>query len=333
MFDGAPEGRPHQPVLLAEVLDVLALERSNVVADLTCGYDGHGAALRERLGPAGLYIGIDFNRDAIEYCRSVPRSDTTRAVWVLGNFARLEELLAGIGAHRVDRVLLDCGLASPMLDDPRRGMALRFPEASLDFRMSEEAGETAAELLARISERELADILHRYGEERRARAVARALVRARERKPLATVGDFTDTVHQALGRKRIGRIDSATRSAQAIRIFINRELENLERGLEQAVRLLSEGGICAVISYHSLEDRLVKQAFRRASGVCTCPRTFAVCQCGARKLGRPAFRGVIRPTEAEVARNPRARSAKLRGFIRGGAKDGEKAGGKVPKEA
>jgi 16S rRNA (cytosine1402-N4)-methyltransferase len=316
VFDGAPEGRPHEPVLLAEVLESLALERSNVVADLTCGYDGHGAAIRERLGPEGRYIGIDFDREAIEYCQSRPRQDNTRAAWIQGSFARIREILAEIDIHRADRLFADLGVSSPVLDSPHRGMALRFPSAALDFRMSEEAAETAQELLARISEPELADILHRYGQERRARAVARALVRARTQRPISTVGEFAEIVRRALGRRKIGRIDSATRAAQAIRIYINRELENLERMLEQGIRLLTHNGRFVVISYHSLEDTLVKQAFRRASGVCTCPRHLPTCQCGAEQLGTVAFRGVIRPGPEEIRRNPRSRSARLRCFIR-----------------
>jgi 16S rRNA (cytosine1402-N4)-methyltransferase len=326
--DDAPEEKPHKPVLLAEILRHLSLERSHVVADLTCGYDGHGAAIRERLGPEGLYIGIDFDPEAITYCRSVSRKDVTHAQWIEGNFARVRELLEEVGVREVDRLLLDLGLSSPVLDSPRRGMALRFPDAPLDFRMSGEASETAADFLARVTEGELADILHRYGQERRAKAVARALVRARQREPLTTVGQFVKVVHRALGRERIGRIDSATRSAQAIRIHLNRELENLEKVLEQGIGLLRENGRFAVISYHSLEDTLVKQAFRRASGICVCPRRFPTCQCGAEQLGRPAFRGVIRPSPEEVERNPRSRSARLRCFIRSTTSDGAKARGK-----
>jgi len=312
----APETRPHEPVLLAEVLEVLALERTNVVVDLTCGYDGHGAAIRNRLGPGGLYVGIDFDREAIDYCRSAPRTDNTRAVWIRGNFARAKELLPGEGIQEADRLLLDLGLSSPMLDRPERGMALRFPDAPLDFRMSEEVSETAAEYLERVSEEELADVLHRYGEERKARRVARALVRARKKGPIRTVGRFAEIVRRAVGTPRTGRIDSATRSAQAIRIRINREMENLERVLEDGIRLLRENGRIAVISYHSLEDRMVKRAFRRASGVCVCPADLPVCRCGAEALGRPAFKGVVRPTPGEVERNPRARSARMRCFVK-----------------
>jgi len=279
-----------------------------------------------------MYIGMDFDREAIEYCRTVPRRDAARAVWIQGNFAHAGRLLADIGVREVDRILLDLGLSSPVLDRPERGMGLRFPDAPLDFRMSEEAPEAAAELLARIPERELADILQRYGEERRARAVARALVRARRQHPLETIGDFTEVVHRALGRKRIGRIDSATRSAQAIRIYLNRELDNLEGGLEQGMDLLRENGRFAVISYHSLEDGAVKRAFRRASGVCVCPRHFPACQCGASRLGEPLFRGVIRPGAEEIRRNPRARSARLRCFVRSRPAAGDKARGKEPQE-
>jgi 16S rRNA (cytosine1402-N4)-methyltransferase len=314
----APESWPHEPVLLAEVLRVLALERTNVVVDLTAGYDAHGAAIRERLGPGGLYVGIDFDREAIKHCRSVSRTDDTRALWIRGNFARAKELLAAEDIDSADRLFLDLGVSSPMLDRPERGMALRFPDAPLDFRMSDEAPETAAEFLARVSEGDLADILFRYGQERKSRSVARALVRARERAPIRTTGEFARIVRRAIGKKRTGRIDAATRSAQAVRIHINREMENLERILETGIPLLRPNGRFVVISYHSLEDGLVKAAFRRASGACVCPPELPACRCNPVKLGAPAFRGVIRPTPEEVERNPRSRSGRLRCFVRAG---------------
>jgi 16S rRNA (cytosine1402-N4)-methyltransferase len=261
---------------------------------------------------------VDFDREAVEYCRSLPRTDDTQALWIQGNFARAKDLLVAEDILKVDRLLLDLGLSSPMLDRPERGMALRFPDAPLDFRMSDESPETAAEFLARISEGELADILYRYGQERKSRAVARALVRARERGPIRTTGEFARIVRRAIGKKRTGRIDSATRSAQAIRIHINREMENLERILEAGIPLLKPNGRFAVISYHSLEDGLVKQAFRRASGACVCPPELPACRCNPVKLGGPAFRGVVRPTPEEVEKNPRARSARLRCFVRAG---------------
>ncbi len=296
------EAPDHRPVLLEEVLEVLDVRAQGRYVDATYGRGGHARAILARLGPEGRLLVLDRDPEAVAHARAQlgadPRVDVAHA-----SFARLGELLDACGWRgRVDGVLMDLGVSSPQLEDPARGFSF-LREGPLDMRMDPAAGESAAEWLARAPEREIARVLRDYGEERYARRIARAIVRAR---PLRTTRELAEVVAAAVPRREPGR-HPATRTFQAIRIHVNRELEALRAGLEQAVEALAPGGRIAVISFHSLEDRIVKRFLRArarpappAPGLPAPPPTL-------RLLGRPR-----RPGEAEVAANPRARSAVLR---------------------
>ncbi len=292
----------HRPVLLEEVLEVLDVRAQGRYVDATYGRGGHARAILARLGPGGRLLVLDRDPEAVAHARARlgadPRVDVAHA-----SFARLGELLDARGWRgRVDGVLMDLGVSSPQLEDPARGFSF-LREGPLDMRMDPAAGESAADWLARAPEREIARVLRDYGEERYARRIARAIVRAR---PLRTTRELAEVVAAAVPRREPGR-HPATRTFQAVRIHVNRELEALRAGLEQAVEALAPGGRIAVISFHSLEDRIVKRFLRArarpaspAPGLPAPPPTL-------RLLGRPR-----RPGEAEVAANPRARSAVLR---------------------
>jgi len=295
-------------VLVAETLAALALRPGMVVVDATVGLGGHAAAILSAQPDARL-VGFDVDPAALAFAhrRLEPWSD--RIVLVNAPYADLEKELAELGHTSVDAVLFDLGVSSLQLDTPERGFSFRH-DAPLDMRFSG-SGPDAAELLESIGEAELMQVLRDFGEEPRARRVARAIVRARERAPIATTGELHRIVRAALGRGR-GRIDPATRTFQAIRIATNRELDELPGSLEGAAHLLKPLGRLAVIAFHSIEDRIVKQSFRRLSGRCVCPPGQMVCECGPKQLLEVLTRKPVRPSSAETDANPRARSSRLR---------------------
>jgi len=303
---------PHVPVLLTEVLELLAPSEGATVIDGTLGAGGHAEALLERVGPGGRLIAIDRDPAAIEIARHRLARFGEAFLPVHGNHMELRELLHGQQAYAVDGILFDLGLSSMQLDDPQRGFSFR-QDGPLDMRMDPSRGESAAELLARCSEHELRDLLSTYGEERRALAIARRVVRERERRPLERTAHLAEIVAQTLGpQARKYRIHPATRTFQALRIAVNREVEGLEQLVAEAVSLLRRGGRLAILSYHSLEDRAVKRTYRGLAQRCTCPPRMPVCGCGRENLIRILTPKPVRPSEMEVERNPRASSARLR---------------------
>jgi 16S rRNA (cytosine1402-N4)-methyltransferase len=296
-------------VLLSEVLDALAIAPGERHVDGTFGAGGYSRAMAAR---GARVFAIDQDPDAIAEGQGVVTASDGAITLVQGNFSEMDALLASAGIDAVDGVTLDIGVSSMHLDRPRRGFAFRFPDAPLDMRMSQ-SGETAAELLNRIDESELADILFLYGEERQSRRVARAIVAAR---PLVTTGDLVKAVHRAIGKRPGDKTDPATKTFQAIRIYLNGELDALERGLDAAESVLRPGGRLAVVTFHSLEDRIVKNFLRARSGQDAGgsrhrpeARTDV-----APTFARPAR--AVRPGDAELAANPRARSATLRSAVR-----------------
>ncbi|MBN8817806.1 MAG: 16S rRNA (cytosine(1402)-N(4))-methyltransferase RsmH [Sphingomonas sp.] len=304
-----PPAEPHCPVLLDEVLDALAIAPGERHVDGTFGAGGYSRAMAAR---GARVFAIDQDPDAIAEGQGVIAASDGAITLVHGNFAQMDALLSDAGIDAVDGVTLDIGVSSMQLDRERRGFAFRFPDAPLDMRMSQ-SGETAAEFLNRVDEGELADILYIYGEERQSRRVARAIVAAR---PLATTGDLVGAVHRAIGKRPGDKTDPATKTFQAIRIFLNGELDALERGLDAAEAVLKPGGRLAVVTFHSLEDRIVKNFLRVRSG-----------QEGSGSRHRPEARSrkaptfhkparAVRPGDAELATNPRARSATLRSAVR-----------------
>lgn len=295
-------------MLLAQTLEMLSLRPGMVVVDATVGLGGHSAAI---LGaqPDVRLVGFDVDPAALAIASRKLEPWGDRAVLVNAPYARLEQKLRELDLLSVDAILFDLGVSSLQLDTPERGFSFRH-DAPLDMRFSSR-GPDAAELLASASEAQLMQILRDYGEEPRARRVARAIVRARERAPITTTGELHRIVRAALGRGR-GRIDPATRTFQAVRIATNRELEDLPSSLEDAAHLLKPLGRLAVIAFHSIEDRIVKQTFRRLSGRCVCPPGQMVCECGPKRLLEVLTRKPLRPSQAETDANPRARSARLR---------------------
>lgn len=303
-LSGEPE---HVPVLLDEVLAALAPAPGRCYIDVTVGAAGHACALLERSSPDGRLLALDADAEAVRYARSVLAAFGDRATVRQGSFDRLAEIAAEAGFQAVDGILADLGLSSRQLADARRGFSFQV-EGPLDMRL-DPSGQTttAADLVNTLPEAELADVFYRYGEEHRARAIARAIVRSR---PLRTTTELAELVARTVGRR--GRIHPATRVFMALRIAVNDELGALERMLPQAVDLLGPGGRLAVISFHSLEDRIVKTYLRREASGCICPPSAPVCRCGHVPRLRLITRRPIMPSAREQAQNPRSRSARLR---------------------
>jgi len=294
-----------------EVMDLLTPERGGVYLDGTLGGGGHAAALLER-GQQARLIGTDRDPDALREAGERLARFGERFTPVRSNFADAVAA-AGIGDGSLDGVLLDLGISSHQIDVDERGFTFR-PGAPLDMRMAQaSAGEpSAADLLNEMDEAELANVFFRYGEEKRSRKLARIVVEMRERQPFATSDHLLDAIRRTLG-PRAEAADKA-RIFQALRIAVNGEIQALERALESFRRALAPGGVFAVLAYHSLEDRLVKNAFRDWSLDCVCPPGFVQCQCRGTPLGTTITRKPMSATEQETLANPRARSARLRGW-------------------
>ncbi len=300
----------HRPVLLEQTVELLNPQRGGVYLDGTLGGGGHALALLERIDGQGRLLGVDRDAGAIERARSTLARYADSCVLVQGRYARMCEIARQQGITEVDGVLLDIGLSSDQLDAPERGFSFAA-DGPLDMRMDRSTGVTAAELLASLSGSELKSLLIRYGEERRAGRIARAIVAEREKQPLVRTAYLAELVSRAVGGRR-GRRHPATRTFQALRIAVNGELDELAHGLAAGLELLSVGGRFAVITFHSLEDRLVKRFFARHAG-----RWESLPQGGQEWRGEmPAVtlvnRKPIVASEDELAANPRARSAKLR---------------------
>jgi len=288
--------------MVAEVIEQLEPGRGGLFVDCTVGLGGHARALLE--AGASRLIGFDRDPAAVAAARSALSGFGNRVEVVHADYRRIGAVLDEFGVAKVDGVLADLGVSSMQLDAPGRGFSFR-QDAPLDMRMDPTAGPTAAEALRDVDERTLADVIYEFGEERHSRRIARAIVAARERVSIETTGQLADIVRRAIPRKGYTRIDPATRTFQAIRIWVNRELEGLDSFLSAATRRLADGGRMAVITFHSLEDRIVKHTLRALAAEDTGLRI---------RTKRPLV-----PSEAEIGRNPRARSAKLRAVEMGHA--------------
>jgi len=304
---------PHRPVLLLESLELLRLQPGATVVDATLGPGGHAEALLESIGPGGRVIGIDRDPAAIAFARRRLARFQEQFIPLLGDHRDLVELLLGVDVVVVDAVLADLGISSLQLDDPLRGFAFST-DGPLDMRMDPDAnGVSAADLVATLDESGLRDIIATWGEERLAGRIARALVRERSKRPIATTRELALIVEKAAGpAARRFRIHPATRTFQALRIAVNREIEGIPALVSGAVSLLRRGGRLAVISFHSLEDRAVKTAMHGLAHRCVCPPGLPVCGCGRENIVRIVTSRPVVPGLAENASNPRARSAKLR---------------------
>ena len=309
----------HESVMLPEVIDNLQIHPSGIYVDGTLGGAGHGCAIAKRLEQekGGRLIGIDQDREAIAAAtaRLMPYSD--RVTIVRDNYEHIPEILDGLCISGVDGILLDIGVSSYQIDNPERGFSYNDPGEPLDMRMDQDAPLTAADILNNWSEEELVRILKDYGEERYAAGIARRIVSVRRDTPFETTGDLVRVVRASVPMKMQEKYGNpCKRTFQALRIACNRELDVLEDSMDRLIDRLHPGGRIAVITFHSLEDRIVKNAFRRNENPCTCPPEFPVCVCGKKSKGRVITRKPILPSKEELDRNRRASSAKLRVFER-----------------
>jgi len=297
----------HQPVLYNEIIHLLQPNRSGRYVDGTVGAGGHARGILEASGPDGLLLGFDIDTFALQLARKQLESYQDRVTLVHSSFNNLSKQLNAMGWQMVDGILLDLGISSMQIDVPDRGFSFR-KDALLDMRFDQQNPVRAKELVNELPEGELADLLFEYGEERRSRQVARAIVGAR---PIDTTVQLANVVAAATRSGRPG-MHPATRTFQALRIAVNDELAVLEEVLPQAIGSLEPQGRLAVISYHSLEDRIVKHYFRRESKDCICPPEQIVCNCGHQAKVKVITKRPIRPQQDEISHNPRARSARLR---------------------
>jgi 16S rRNA (cytosine1402-N4)-methyltransferase len=310
-----PNATDHVPVLADEVRRLLDVQPGETVIDATFGAGGHAALLAQDLEGEGKYISVDRDPSVRPYFESFRRRAGVSTRFLRGDFADVFERLADNGV-RADAILFDLGVSSMQLDRPERGFSYAS-DAPLDMRMDPSAEHSARDLVNEASERELADIFRGYGEERYARQIARAIVRRRKEQPFERTGELVDTIKAAIPTPaRFGEGHPARRVFQALRIAVNDELDALEAAMPAALDTLRPGGRMAVISFHSLEDRIVKRFFRREAHGCTCPPEFPVCVCGREPSLRVLTKKPIRPTADEVALNPRAGSARLRAALK-----------------
>ncbi len=310
---GSGAGHSHQPVLLTEAIQLLAPRPGGRYLDATFGGGGHTRAILEATEPDGTVLALDADPEAIGRARRLADEpgvgDRLRAI--AANFADLADVARRERMVPFDGVLLDLGVSSFQLDTASRGFAFRF-DGPLDMRFDPNVGEPAAQLVNRLDRRELTDLLFHYGEEPRARRIAEVITRERERAPITTTSRLAEIVLAAVGGRRGRDTHPATRTFQALRIATNDELTTLERALGQAVDVLGPGGRLVTIAFHSLEDRIVKRFIERESTSCICPPGIPICVCDHRPRLRRITRRAVRATLAEVARNPRSRSAVLR---------------------
>jgi 16S rRNA (cytosine1402-N4)-methyltransferase len=286
----------HKSVLLAEAMELLAVRPGGLYVDGTLGLGGHATAILERSAPGGRVIGVDKDAETLEIARATLRPGADRVRLVHGDFRRIPEIL---GEEKADGILLDLGVSSVQLDTALRGFSFQ-QEGPLDMRMDRSGGETAADVVNRLREDDLANVLYRLGEEHASRRIARGIVEARRRKPFATTTELAAVVRRTAGRSRRPGLDSATKTFQALRICVNGELEGLGAALESLAQCLGPRGRLVAIAFHSLEDREVKQTFRSLAG-----RGFEL-----------LTKKPMRPSDGEVRDNPRSRSAKLRAIAR-----------------
>jgi 16S rRNA (cytosine1402-N4)-methyltransferase len=316
-----PREADHVPVLSEEVRACLAVEPGETVIDATFGAGGHAAILAADLRGKGKLIAIDRDPTARTYFEQLAKRTTTvNARLLRGDFGVVLPQLAGNGV-RADAILLDLGVSSMQLDRPERGFSYAV-DAPLDMRMDPSQDESASDVVNTWSERDLVTIFRRYGEERYAKQIARAIVRRRREQSFERTGELVDTIRGAIpAPARFGDGHPAKRVFQALRIAVNDELDSLANALPAALEMLRPGGRLAVISFHSLEDRIVKRFLRERERGCTCPPDFPVCVCGNEPELRALQRRPIRPGHAELAANPRSASARLRAAVKTGAEE------------
>lgn len=305
----------HTSVLLTETIDNLNIRPDGIYVDGTLGGGGHAREVLRRLSGGGRLIGIDQDADAIAAAGERLREFSERLTMIRGNYADMKEELARIGITGVDGIVLDLGVSSFQLDTPQRGFTYRVEDAPLDMRMDQRAEVSARDIVNGYSEGELYRIIRDYGEDRFAKNIAKHIVAARKSAPIETTGQLNAIIAAAIPKK-VAKTGGhpAKRTYQAIRIACNRELDVLRDHLDEMIGLLNPGGRICIITFHSLEDRIVKTIFKTSENPCICPPDFPVCVCGNVSKGRVITRRPILPTDEEMEKNSRSKSAKLRVF-------------------
>ena len=303
----------HVSAMLKEVMGCLACAPGGIYADCTLGGAGHARAICERIVPGGQLIGIDRDSDAIANAREVLKPYRPNVHLFHGNFSELPFYLTQLHLDAVDGILLDLGLSQYQIESSGRGFTFQKDEP-LDMRMDQRGAKRAEDLVNQLSEAQLASVFKQYGEERWAKRIARTIATARRSGPIRSTGQLVQLVREAVPGRAAAqqKIHPATRVFMALRIAVNEELDNLDRFLSGGIDLLKPGGRMCILSFHSLEDRMVKQRFRAWSQACSCPPELPRCVCGGRARARLITKKVVRPSEAEVAGNPMARSTRLR---------------------
>lgn len=306
----------HKSVLLEETIEGLNVKPDGIYVDGTLGGAGHAVEVCSRLSAKGRFIGIDQDQDAIIAASERLAAYEDRVTIIRSNYCYMVNELRNLGIHQVDGILLDLGVSSYQLDNEERGFTYRV-DAPLDMRMDQRQTRTAADIINGYEEKELYRIIRDYGEDKFAKNIAKHIVAARQEKPIQTTGELTEIIRRAIPMKiqAVGG-HPAKRTFQAVRIELNRELDVLRESLDGMIGMLGDGGRICIITFHSLEDRIVKTIFRKNENPCTCPSDFPVCVCGRKSMGKVITRKPILPGAAELEDNSRSKSAKLRIFER-----------------
>lgn len=307
----------HYSVLLNETIENLNIKPDGIYVDGTLGGGGHAYQVASRLSEKGRLIGIDQDADAIAAAGERLKEFGDKITIIRSNYANMKEELHRIGVEKVDGIVLDLGVSSFQLDTPERGFTYRDENAPLDMRMDDRQSLTAKDIVNEYSEMDLYRIIRDYGEDKFAKNIAKHIVQERTKKPIETTGELTEIIRASIPMKvQVTGGHPAKRTFQAIRIELNKELEVLQNNLDDMIDLLNPGGRICIITFHSLEDRIVKTNFKRNENPCTCPSDFPVCVCGKKSKGKVVTRKPILPSEEELEVNSRSKSAKLRVFER-----------------
>ncbi len=307
----------HYSVLLNETIENLNIKPDGIYVDGTLGGGGHAYQVASRLSKKGRLIGIDQDADAIAAAGERLKEFGDKITIIRSNYANMKEELHRIGVEKVDGIVLDLGVSSFQLDTPERGFTYRDENAPLDMRMDDRQSLTAKDIVNGYSEMDLYRIIRDYGEDKFAKNIAKHIVQERAKKPIETTGELTEVIRASIPMKvQVTGGHPAKRTFQAIRIELNKELEVLQNNLDDMIDLLNPGGRICIITFHSLEDRIVKTNFKRNENPCTCPSDFPVCVCGKKSKGKVVTRKPILPSEEELEVNSRSKSAKLRVFER-----------------
>ena len=308
----SPSESKHVPVMLEPVIKLLDCKPGGIYVDGTVGGGGYARSILEESAGDGVVLGMDWDGEAIERVRERLGGYGERLILEKADFADIRRVLREHGIGQVDGIVVDLGVSSFQIEDAQRGFSF-MKEGPLDMRMNRDLPQTAADLVNALPERDLADLIYRYGEERLSRRIARAIAEARRKGRIDTTRELAELIRKTVPATRdSSRIHPATRTFQALRIAVNREIDSLERFLPDALDVLKPGGRACVVAFHSLDDRIVKEAFRNWARSCRCPRERVACDCEGRPLVRLLTKKALRPSPDELERNPRARSARLR---------------------